>query len=283
MKRTFIAVASALVSVMLLLSSCGAKAKKADFSKNDVDSASYAIGFLNGAQYLNYLQQDSTINVDELIQGFVDAAYQKGGKTASYMQGYGIGENFRRASESDTTVYLDNLIAGFTDALKEKALINQEQANSIMEKYQAKMQQKQLEEQQKAAQEQIDAEKKVLDELANDSDIQKTESGLMYKITELGTGVKPAATDTVTVHYKGTDVMGNVFDSSYDRDEPATFPLDGVIAGWTEGFQLMPEGSTFTLWIPGSLAYGEAGTDGYGRPTGLLKFECQLIKVSPRK
>lgn len=283
MKQKFITIASTLLGVALLATSCtSGKVKKANFTV-DTDSVSYALGILNGTQLSSYIMQDSTIVLDDLIKGFADGAYQAGGKSASYMQGYSTGVNFHHAAENDSTLVLDNLVAGFVDALKGEGLIDDAQAMDIMNNFQTKMQQKEAEERQKAADEQIAAEKKVLEDLAKDSDIQKTESGLMYKITKLGEGPKPAATDTVTVHYKGTDVMGKVFDSSYDRDEPTTFPLDGVIAGWTEGFQLMPEGSTFTLWIPGNLAYGEAGTDAYGRPTGLLKFECELIKVTPKK
>lgn len=282
MKRTFTGVAATLMGVGLLVSSCGGgKIKSASFTQ-DNDSVSYAIGILNGAQYKGYLEQDSTINMEEFLQGLADGAYDKGGKSSSYNQGYGIGENFRRGTQEDSTVNIDNLVAGFADMLRDKGLMTEDEAMAFMNSYQAKMQQKAMEEQKAKEAKQIEAQDKILAELAADSEVMKTESGLMYKVTKLGTGVKPNATDTVTVHYKGTDVMGEVFDSSYDRNEPTSFPLDRVIAGWTEGFQLMPEGSTFTLWIPGNLAYGELGTPTNG-PAGLLKFECELIKVSPAK
>ncbi|MDD7437338.1 MAG: FKBP-type peptidyl-prolyl cis-trans isomerase [Bacteroidales bacterium] len=280
MKRTITGVAAALLGVGMLVSSCGGgKIKTASFTE-DRDSISYAIGILNGSQYKNFLEQDSTINLDEFLKGLADGAYNKGSKSASYTQGYSIGENFRKGTEQDTTITLDNLVAGFADALRDKGLMTEDQAMEFMNSFQMKMQQKAAEEQQAKTAAQVEAQDKILAELAADAEVQKTESGLMYKVTKLGTGVKPSATDTVTVHYKGTDVMGEVFDSSYDRNEPTSFPLDRVIAGWTEGFQLMPEGSTFTLWIPGNLAYGELGTPTNG-PAGLLKFECELIKVSP--
>lgn len=282
MKRTFTSIAAALMGVGMLVSSCGGgKIKTASFTE-DNDSVSYAIGILNGSQYKGYLEQDSTINIDEFLKGLADGAYNKGGKSSSYTQGYSIGENFRKGTEQDSTIALDNLVSGFADALQGKGLITEDEAMTLMNAFQMKMQQKAMEEQQAKVAKQVEAQDKIFADLAADTEVQKTESGLMYKITKLGTGVKPGATDTVTVHYKGTDVMGEVFDSSYDRNEPTTFPLDRVIPGWTEGFQLMPEGSTFTLWIPGSLAYGELGAPASG-PTGLLKFECELIKVAKAK
>lgn len=281
MKRLFLQGATALAGVALLLSSCGGKVKTATFNSFE-DSVSYAIGVLNGTQMGPYLLQDSTINKKELIQGLVDGAYDKGGKSASYMQGYGMGSNIKRGAETDSTISLDNLVAGIVAELENNSKMTQEEANQIMQNFQIKLQQKQMEEARLANEKKQSAEQAILEELVADSNVQKTESGLMYKIETLGTGVKPAETDTVTVHYKGTDVLGEVFDSSYDRNEPAKFPLNQVIAGWTEGFQLMPEGSKFTLWIPGSLAYGEIGEQTYG-PTGLLKFECELIKVSKAK
>lgn len=281
MKRTFTGIATALLGASMLLTSCGGKIKTASFTE-DNDSISYAIGVLNGTQYKSYLEQDSTIKLDDLIQGIADGAYEKGGKTPSYIQGYTIGQNFRKGTEQDSTVTLDNLVAGFADVLKDKGLMTEGEAMDLMNSFQAKMQQKAEAEHQAKIAAQEEAQDKILAELEADAEVKKTESGLMYKITKLGSGVKPNATDTVTVHYKGTDVMGEVFDSSYDRNEPTSFPLDRVIAGWTEGFQLMPEGSTFTLWIPGNLAYGELGAPTNG-PAGLLKFECELIKVSRAK
>lgn len=281
MKKILLGGATLLFAVGTLLSSCGGKVKAAKFT-NDTDSVSYAIGVLNASQMKTYFQQDSTIKMDDLIQGIIDGAYEKGGKSASYMQGYGMGDNFRKGIEQDTTISLDNFIAGVVDELRDKSLIKDDEANKILQDFQLKMQQKQVDEARLANEKKVNAEKALLDQLAANDSVQKTESGLMYKIETLGTGAKPTAEDTVTVHYKGTDVLGEVFDSSYDRKEPAQFPLNGVIKGWTEGFQLMPEGSKFTLWIPGSLAYGEIGDQAYG-PTGLLKFECELIKVTPAK
>ena len=116
----------------------------------------------------------------------------------------------------------------------------------------------------------------------NDSVVQ-TESGLQYMVLKEGTGIKPAATDTVTVHYTGKLLDGTVFDSSVERGEPATFPLDKVIPGWTEGLQLMSEGSEYRLFIPSELAYGSKGAGDKILPNATLIFDVQLIKVDKQK
>lgn len=103
--------------------------------------------------------------------------------------------------------------------------------------------------------------------------------GLQYKVIVEGKGEKPKATDQVTVHYAGTLIDGKEFDSSYKRGEPATFPVNGVIAGWTEALQLMPVGSTWELFIPANLAYGEQGAPGAIGPNETLVFKVQLISV----
>ena len=106
-----------------------------------------------------------------------------------------------------------------------------------------------------------------------------TASGLQYEVLTEGTGPKPKATDTVTVHYKGTLTNGKVFDSSYDRGEPISFPLDRVIKGWTEGLQLMSVGSKYRLTIPSQLGYGAAGAGGVIPPNATLVFEVELLGI----
>jgi FKBP-type peptidyl-prolyl cis-trans isomerase len=105
-----------------------------------------------------------------------------------------------------------------------------------------------------------------------------TDSGLQYKVITLGTGPKPAATDKVTVNYRGTLLNGEVFDSSYDRGKPVSFELNQVIPGWTEGVQLMPVGSKFMFYIPPSLAYGPEGGGPIG-PNATLVFEVELLGI----
>src|SRR5690349_4621562 len=110
--------------------------------------------------------------------------------------------------------------------------------------------------------------------------VTTTASGLKYEVLKDATGPKPKATDNVTVHYKGTLTDGTVFDSSYDRGQPATFPLNRVIKGWTEGVQLMSPGSKFKFTIPPELGYGAAGAGGKIPPNSVLVFEVELIKIN---
>lgn len=107
-----------------------------------------------------------------------------------------------------------------------------------------------------------------------------TASGLKYEVLTEGSGPKPVATDTVTVHYKGTLTDGKVFDSSYDRGQPLSFPLNRVIKGWTEGLQLMSVGAKYRLTIPSDLGYGAAGAGGVIPPNATLIFEVELLKIN---
>jgi FKBP-type peptidyl-prolyl cis-trans isomerase len=116
------------------------------------------------------------------------------------------------------------------------------------------------------------------DVAAPPTDAKKTGSGLAYRVLQPGTGTKhPRATDTVVVHYSGWTTDGKMFDSSVARGQPATFPLDGVIAGWTEGLQLMVAGEKARFWIPAKLAYGEKPRG--GAPGGTLVFDVELLEI----
>ena len=124
-----------------------------------------------------------------------------------------------------------------------------------------------------------DAGKVFLEENGKKEGVTTTASGLQYKVIKAGTGAKPKATDTVNVHYKGTFLDGKTFDSSYDRGQPISFPLNGVIAGWTEGVQSMPVGSTYEFYIPSNLAYGERGAGGAIPPNSTLIFVVELLGI----
>ncbi len=121
--------------------------------------------------------------------------------------------------------------------------------------------------------------KAFLAENAKQEGVKTTSTGLQYKVLAEGTGKSPKAKDTVVVHYRGTSIGGAEFDSSYARREPAEFPLNGVIRGWTEGVQLMKEGSRFQFFIPPNLAYGAGGAPPDILPNETHIFEVELLKV----
>ncbi len=129
------------------------------------------------------------------------------------------------------------------------------------------------------AQSALERGQQFLKDNATKDGVKTTASGLQYKITKEGTGSAPKATDNVVVHYKGTTIDGKEFDSSYKRGEPATFPLNRVIKGWTEGLQLIKEGGKATLYIPSELAYGKRGAGADIGPDETLIFEVELLKI----
>jgi FKBP-type peptidyl-prolyl cis-trans isomerase len=129
------------------------------------------------------------------------------------------------------------------------------------------------------AQTPLETGKAFLVENAKKPDVKQTPSGLQYKVLSPGSGKAPKATDTVLVNYRGTLLNGTEFDSSYKRNEPIEFPLNGVIPGWTEGVQLIKEGGKIQLFIPPNLAYGSRGAGGAIGPDETLIFEVELLKV----
>jgi FKBP-type peptidyl-prolyl cis-trans isomerase FklB len=132
---------------------------------------------------------------------------------------------------------------------------------------------------QKASQ-QMEEGNKFLEENAKREGVQTTASGLQYEILEEGSGPKPEGGSRVTVHYEGRLINGNVFDSSYKRNEPATFGVRQVISGWTEALQLMPQGSKWRLFIPSELGYGARGAGGSIPPNAALIFDVELLSIS---
>jgi FKBP-type peptidyl-prolyl cis-trans isomerase FkpA/FKBP-type peptidyl-prolyl cis-trans isomerase FklB len=143
------------------------------------------------------------------------------------------------------------------------------------------MQAKQMAKMEEEAKKNIAAGDAFLAQNAKKPGVQTTASGLEYQVLTQGTGAKPQATDMVRVNYKGMLLDGKTFDSSYDRGEPATFPLNQVVPGWQEGIALMPVGSKYKFWIPSKLGYGEKGTPGGPiPPNATLVFEVELLDIA---
>lgn len=158
--------------------------------------------------------------------------------------------------------------------------LSDEEMQTVMQTFQEQAMAQREEEQKKIAEENAAAGAKFLEENKAKEGVTTTESGLQYRVITEGSGAKPTATDTVTVHYSGKLLDGTEFDSSYSRNEPAVFGLNSVIPGWTEGLQLMSEGSKWELVIPSDLAYGP-GANGPIPPNSVLVFEVELLEVKP--
>lgn len=169
------------------------------------------------------------------------------------------------------------------DCYKGQNTWNEATMRPLLTRFQQEFEKRQREEQEKmmaSKDDNIAAGKKFLEENAMNKSVYQTKSGLQYKIIKKGTGKKPKATDKVKVHYTGKLLDGRVFDSSIERGEPIEFMLNQVIPGWTEGLQLMNEGSMYELYIPYNLAYGEQ-TMGIIAPGSTLIFEVELLEVLP--
>lgn len=158
----------------------------------------------------------------------------------------------------------------------ENAQMSGEDALQYLNEYFTK---KQEEEKANQGSEQKAKGEQFLAENAKRDEVTVTKSGLQYEVVSEGTGASPSVEDKVKVHYKGTLIDGTQFDSSYDRGEPAEFPLEGVIPGWTEGLQYMTEGAKFKFYIPSNLAYGERGMGENIPPHSTLVFEVELIEI----
>ncbi|HEV8048051.1 MAG TPA: FKBP-type peptidyl-prolyl cis-trans isomerase [Terriglobales bacterium] len=198
----------------------------------------------------------------------------------SYAIGMNVGTNLHRQSVDVDPKILQQ---GLEDALSGgKTLLSEDEAKATLMQFQTEMRQKQQEKMQQAGA----ANKKEGDAFlaANKSKdgVVTLPSGLQYKIMTAGTGPKPKSSDSVVCNYKGTLIDGKEFDSSYKRGQPATFPVAGVIKGWTEALQLMPVGSKWQLFVPADLAYGERGSGPDIGPNATLIFEVELLSIQSK-
>lgn len=195
----------------------------------------------------------------------------------SYMVGMQVGSSLSQIKEE---IDLAVVMKAIESTLKGEApLLTQEQAMAIQKTFAERLQGKRAAEMQVVASKNKTEGEAFLGKNKTAAGVKTTASGLQYLIVKPGTGPKPAATDTVKVHYTGTTLDGTKFDSSVDRGEPAQFALNAVIPGWTEALALMPVGSKWTLWIPSNLAYGDRGTPGPIGPNATLKFDVELIEI----
>lgn len=202
-------------------------------------------------------------------------------KTKQDSLAYAIGLQWGKNLKTDDLMLNTTLIkSGIEDSFKDAPKLKDEQIQSILTALQQDIQDKRMKKQQEdAATNQKKADEFLAANKTKDG-VKTTASGLQYIVLKEGTGTSPKATDKVKVHYEGKLIDGKVFDSSIKRGEPITFPLNGVIPGWTEGLQLMKEGGKYRFFIPPGLAYGAQGSGAIG-PNEVLIFDVDLIAVNP--
>ena len=287
--KKFSIVAALAIAISGIFASCGNTPAKANL-KNDVDTLSYAIGMAQTQglkQYLLQMDIDTTY-IDEFVKGLNDGANAGDNKKkAAYYMGVQIGQQISNrmvkginheifGDDSTKTISLKNFMAGFIQGVHGKGIMTIEQANQVAQQKMMAIKSKYMEEKYGAA-------KKKGEEWmaanAKKEGVKTLPSGVQYKVIKEGNGEMPKDTSLVKVHYEGKLIDGTVFDSSYKRGESATFPLNGVIAGWTEGVQLMSEGAKYRFFIPYQLAYGERGAGQAIPPFAALVFDVELIKV----
>ncbi|GAF01455.1 FKBP-type peptidyl-prolyl cis-trans isomerase [Saccharicrinis fermentans] len=254
------------VAVMAVSCTQAPSVKKVEL-KNEADSVSYALGYLNASQMSQQAKGPfDSIDARGLASVYVNAEFSQ--------------EMRDGLSKSFDSISWDVMKAGFINTLlgEDGAVFDQQGANAFLQSsYQAAQERKNMQpgmpgfENKKAGE-------AFLAENGKKANVVTTASGLQYEIIKEGKGPKPTPADKVKVHYHGTLLDGTVFDSSVDRGEPATFGVTQVIKGWTEALQLMPAGSKYKLFIPGNLAYGSQGQGAIG-PNQLLVFEVELLDI----
>jgi len=201
-------------------------------------------------------------------------AYGLGASIGMYMQ-----RNLEEHERLGLALEKELIVRGFVDSINDKSVMEQEEITALLTKLDETMKAKQQELAVQEAEASLATGQKFLEDNAKKEGVMVTESGIQYVVLVEGEGDKPAATDTVKVHYKGTFLNGETFDSSYDRGEPAVFPLNRVIRGWTEGVQLMSVGSKFKFTIPSDLAYGPNGNPPRIPGNSVLEFEIELLEI----
>lgn len=198
----------------------------------------------------------------------------------SYAIGLNIGKSFRKDSvDVNSAIFARGVKDAITGA---KPLLTDEELKVVLTELQAELKKRQDDVTRLAGETNQKAGEAFLAENRTKEGVVALPSGLQYKIVTAGTGPKPAETDSVVCNYRGTLLDGTEFDSSYKRGQPATFPVNGVIKGWTEALQLMPVGSKWQLFVPPDLAYGARGAGGEIGPNATLLFEVELISIQEK-
>jgi FKBP-type peptidyl-prolyl cis-trans isomerase FklB len=199
---------------------------------------------------------------------------------AAYIMGHQTGANFKK---NGVDLDADAFMKGVKEGAKgSESAFSTAETQKIMEAFQKEVTEKRTAIQEKEGKANKEEGAKFLEANKKKPGVKVTASGLQYKVIKEGTGAKPKETDTVTTHYKGTLINGKVFDSSYDRGEPATFPVTGVIKGWTEALQMMQPGAKYELYVPSELAYGARGAGADIGPDATLIFEVELISIKAK-
>lgn len=197
--------------------------------------------------------------------------------SSSYALGLDIGNSLERMNAD---LDLPSLLKGLSDVLEEKEpLLTPGESAEILQLFGQRLQEQAGADRAEALERNRAEGAAFLAENGEKDGVMTTASGLQYEVMTEGDGPTPTVTDRVTVHYLGTLIDGTKFDSSYDRNEPATFAVTGVISGWTEALQLMNVGGKYRLFVPSDLAYGDAGTGPVIEPNATLIFEIELLSI----
>ena len=291
-KFTFAAIA-AVAAVMMY--SCGNGTPKANL-KSDVDTVSYAIGMAQTQGLKDYLVSRlgvDTAYMDDFIKGLNEGANAGDDKKkAAYYAGIQIGQQISSqmvkginhelfGDDSTKTISLKNFMAGFIAGTVGKGGLMtvdsaQQLAQDMMRQIKAKSMEKEFGPNKKAGED-------FLAKNAKAEGVQVLPSGVQYKVLKEGTGAVPSDTSLVKVNYEGKTLEGKVFDSSYQRNQPANFRANQVIKGWTEALTHMPAGSVWEVYIPQELAYGERQQGSDIKPFSMLIFKIELLEVDPKK
>lgn len=195
----------------------------------------------------------------------------------SYVLGYSLGSDFKsKGFEIDGDIFMEAFSAALTG---KPSRMRGPEMQQVMQAFQSAMRDKQQARQTHAAQANVDKGLEYLRANGTKKDVTTTPSGLQYRVIKAGSGKTPTATDKVVTHYEGKTLDGKIFDSSVQRGQPASFPVNGVIPGWQEALTLMSEGAKYELVIPSNLAYGAAGAGNAIGPHETLIFEVELLEV----